>query len=419
MTVPAAPIRSLSQNDKAILQTTSWSAKSDLEFEDKVSVADSKAIFLTGLVMYVGSVHFEQGTWVGIQLIGPSLGKGNSDGTFKGKAYFAKVGSKNGVMAPIDQVNKYDGHSPLDPEKQRVIVDALTNSRVASILSEEKKNSKKLFHKEEVYIQRLKDTSLGDAIGKRNAEGASLMTKLKYSTPYSSLCESDFQLVTGLDKTHQNFCVSDPTMPDNPITYASQAFLDLTGYRLSEILGRNCRFLQGKATERVHVDRIRQSIIEGADCHVCLINYRKDGSTFHNRLFMTALRDSDGRVKNYLGVQCEVSESLAKEINEKELKLFNAGMERKGTKFTIRNKGNEKKDDSQSASSGGSNTTGETVDTKMPVDTYDMDEALFRSGLDDPFAPMTLELAELYEKLKEDPFAGYTTSMPLRCTKPK
>ena len=85
-----------------------------------------------------------------------------------------------------------------------------------------------------------------------------------------------------------------------------------------------------------HVDRIRQSIVEGADCHVCLLNYRKDGTAFYNRLFMTALRDNKGRIKNYLGVQCQIDEERAHKINDQEMSLFQAGMARAGTHFTKR-----------------------------------------------------------------------------------
>jgi PAS domain S-box-containing protein len=423
---PSAASRRLNQNDKALLQTTSWSAKSStLKFEDRVSVTDAKAVFLTGLVMYAGPVHFDDGTWVGIQLIGPSVGKGNSDGTFHGKSYFAGVGAKNGVMAPIELVNKYDSSQSVNDAEQRSTVDVLTNARVASILKADEKHRqiKKRFYKEEVYIQRLKDTALGDAIAERHAsnKAGNANIVLKYSDPESTLCSSDLELVRGLDKTHQNFCLSDPTMPDNPIIYASQAFLDLTGYRLSDILGRNCRFLQGPKTDKTHVDRIRQSIVEGADCHVCLLNYRQDGTIFYNRLFMTALRDTNGHVKNFLGVQCQVSEATAQEINSAELKLLQAGMQRKGAVFTKRNKKKMRhtgKALKHSNSSGKLNFE-ESEELKPHHDnntdvTFDMEEAMFRSCMDDPFAPMTAELETLYQQIKEDPFAGYSSSASVR-----
>jgi PAS domain-containing protein len=430
----------MNNNEKALLETTSWSARSTelLRFEDKVSVADAKAVFLTGLVMYVGPVHFSDGTWVDIQLIGPSLGKGNCDGAYKGKTYFAGVGTKNGVMASIDLVNKYDSSTTLNADEQRATVDVLTSSRVAAILhSDEKNRTTKRFYKEEVYITRLKNTTLGDAIGKRHesSDNGSNNIKLKYAGPDSTLCECDLELVRGLDKTHQNFCLTDPTLPDNPITYTSQAFLDLTGYRLSQILGVNCRFLQGPLTDKTLVDRIRQSICEGADCHVCLLNYRQDGTPFYNRLFMTALRDTHGHVKNYLGVQCEVSETMAQQINADELQLFQAGMERHGTKFTQRRQGRVMRTYSAASSDDGSQPTDPTDDTphvqkKNPslsqarrpssrdiiqknssMVAFDMEEAMFRSCmLDDPFAPMTDELEQLFQQIQTDPFAGYTTS---------
>lgn len=78
------------------------------------------------------------------------------------------------------------------------------------------------------------------------------------------------------------------------------------------MLGRNCRFLQGPDTDPVSVARIRGGIERGEDTTVVLLNYRKDGSPFWNQFFIAALRDGDGSVVNYLGVQCKVSEEYAR-----------------------------------------------------------------------------------------------------------
>ena len=110
--------------------------------------------------------------------------------------------------------------------------------------------------------------------------------------------------------------ISDPSLPDNPIVYASAGFLVLTGYKLDQVLGRNCRFLQGPATDPKAVDRIRSGIEKGEDTTVCLRNYRADGSTFWNQFFVAALRDGDGKVVNYLGVQCKVSEEYARAFTQ-------------------------------------------------------------------------------------------------------
>jgi PAS domain S-box-containing protein len=128
--------------------------------------------------------------------------------------------------------------------------------------------------------------------------------------PVKTLMEPDFRLMSALSGSQQNFAISDPTLPDNPIVYVSQGFLDLTGYTLDQVLGRNCRFLQGPGTDQSAVEVIRKGITEGVDTSVCLLNYRADGTPFWNQFFVAALRDAENNVVNYVGVQCEVSKAV-------------------------------------------------------------------------------------------------------------
>jgi PAS domain S-box-containing protein len=128
------------------------------------------------------------------------------------------------------------------------------------------------------------------------------------------LDDPDFSFIKALQTAQQNFVVTDPSLPDNPIVYASQGFLNLTGYSLDQILGRNCRFLQGPETDPKHVERIRNAIERGEDMSVCLLNYRVDGTTFWNQFFIAALRDASGEVTNYVGVQCKVSDQYAASV---------------------------------------------------------------------------------------------------------
>jgi PAS domain S-box-containing protein len=72
----------------------------------------------------------------------------------------------------------------------------------------------------------------------------------------------------------QSFVVTDPNLPDNPIVYASQGFLDLTGYARAQVVGRNCRFLQGPDTDSKAVTVIREGLKNGCDTSVCLLNYK-------------------------------------------------------------------------------------------------------------------------------------------------
>jgi PAS domain S-box-containing protein len=118
-------------------------------------------------------------------------------------------------------------------------------------------------------------------------------------------------LVKTLQTAQQNFVISDPSLPDNPIVYASHGFLALTGYSLDQVLGRNCRFLQGPATSPAAIDLLRKGVMLGEDTTTVILNYRADGTTFWNQIFIGALRDTEGSIVNYLGVQCKVSEMYA------------------------------------------------------------------------------------------------------------
>ena len=81
----------------------------------------------------------------------------------------------------------------------------------------------------------------------------------------------------------------------------------LTGYSADEIVGRNCRFLQGAKTDPKQVTKIRDAIEKGRDVSVCLLNYKKDGTPFWNHFFVAPLLNKDNQVVNFVGVQCEVS----------------------------------------------------------------------------------------------------------------
>ena len=132
------------------------------------------------------------------------------------------------------------------------------------------------------------------------------------SVPSSVINSNDFELVKALALAQHNFVISDPSLPDNPIVFASAGFYALTGYSPDEVIGRNCRFLQGAATDPRAIAAIRRGVVDGKDTAVCLINYKKDGTSFWNRFFIAALKSVDGKIVNYVGVQCQVSDALAR-----------------------------------------------------------------------------------------------------------
>ena len=102
--------------------------------------------------------------------------------------------------------------------------------------------------------------------------------------------------------------VTDPNQQDNPVVLANQAFLDMTGYSAEEVVGRNCRFLQGPETETQALKCLRDLPTTSKDTlQVELLNYRKDGSSFWNQLSISAVHDEEGRLIYYFGCQKDVS----------------------------------------------------------------------------------------------------------------
>ena len=102
-------------------------------------------------------------------------------------------------------------------------------------------------------------------------------------------------------------CLTDPHQPDSPIIFCNRAFEKLTGYSHDEIIGHNCRFLQGIGTDRDIVDKIRAGLAAGEDIHYELLNYRKDGSPFWNALFISPVVDSDGSLVYHFASQLDVT----------------------------------------------------------------------------------------------------------------
>ena len=102
--------------------------------------------------------------------------------------------------------------------------------------------------------------------------------------------------------------VTDPSLPDNPIVYVNDAFAKVTLYSREMAVGRNCRFLQGKDTDPQDVAELRRGIDSGRQVSVDILNYRADGTSFHNRLLITPVEGPDGEALAYVGVQTEMGD---------------------------------------------------------------------------------------------------------------
>lgn len=102
--------------------------------------------------------------------------------------------------------------------------------------------------------------------------------------------------------------VTDALKADLPIVLANKAFLDLTGYAAQEVLGRNCRFLQGPATSPIAVAEIRAAIANENEITVEILNYKKSGEQFWNRLHLSPIHGDDGRILYFFGSQVDMTE---------------------------------------------------------------------------------------------------------------
>ena len=116
-----------------------------------------------------------------------------------------------------------------------------------------------------------------------------------------------------LDEAPVGITIADPTAEDNPLVYVNDRFEELTGYDAEEIIGTNCRFLQGERTREEPVAAMRDAIAEGESVTVELRNYRKDGTEFWNRVTIAPLLDDDGTVERWLGFQEDVTERKERE----------------------------------------------------------------------------------------------------------
>lgn len=111
-----------------------------------------------------------------------------------------------------------------------------------------------------------------------------------------------------VERTRMPMVVSDARQPDCPIILANQAFLNETGYPPEEVIGRNCRFLQGPDSDPKAIAQIRDAVAAAERITVELLNYRKDGTPFWNQLHINPIFDDDGKLTYFFASQLDVTD---------------------------------------------------------------------------------------------------------------
>nr|AML76899.1 putative LOV domain-containing protein [Ettlia oleoabundans] len=162
------------------------------------------------------------------------------------------------------------------------------------------------------YDDRLKETVakpiVDDVLTAVQEADGKAPVRLSRGSPSRAVPRVALDLATTVERIQSNFVIADPTLPDCPIVFASDPFLKLTGYRREEVLGRNCRFLQGRDTDRATVQELKASIRAGRECTVRLLNYTKAGKPFWNMLTVAPIKDIEDRPRFLVGVQVDVTE---------------------------------------------------------------------------------------------------------------
>ena len=116
-----------------------------------------------------------------------------------------------------------------------------------------------------------------------------------------------------MNEADVGICIADNQRGDTPLVYVNEGFERLTGYEAHEVIGNNCRFLQGEATDPESVSELRESIEKGVPTSVSLVNYRKDDLPFWNRVQITPIRSNDDEVEHFLGFQTDITEEKRNE----------------------------------------------------------------------------------------------------------
>ncbi|HVO74387.1 MAG TPA: PAS domain S-box protein [Ignavibacteriaceae bacterium] len=110
-----------------------------------------------------------------------------------------------------------------------------------------------------------------------------------------------------LNATINSVVITDPKLPDNPVIYINPAFERITGYKKEDILGKNCRMLQGPETSKQTIAEIREAVKNKRECDVIILNYKKDGTPFWSDLSISPVKDSSGDVINFIGIKSDIS----------------------------------------------------------------------------------------------------------------
>ena len=179
--------------------------------------------------------------------------------------------------------------------------------------------------KAEEDLRRLNET-LENRVAERTAQLEKAVAGLEES-------ERALRLRTrAVDASGSGIVISDARATDTPIVYVNPAFERITGYAADEVIGHNCRFLQGEDRDQPALDELRAALAEGRYAMVELRNYKKDGTLFHNQLSVSPVFDEKGDLTHFIGVQVDITE---RKEAEDEIRQLNESLEARVEERTV------------------------------------------------------------------------------------
>jgi PAS domain S-box-containing protein len=267
-------------------------------------------------------------------------------GSLEVDPYVAVAQKTPDLMNFKDKRSKREGEGKIVNEKQKVWRreknrEHAKQSRIRKKLFEDSLQKKK-------EILKNQNEKLREAIKAHLGEAGVLITQSAKTEPVHDQdvsTEEAFDAKTVVEKSgfslkvaqsvQHNFVITDPTLPDNPIIYATQGFLSLTGYTLDQIRGHNCSFLQGPATDGNVAEKICNAFTQGIDMSAVVLHYRSDGTAFWSNVSIAPLCDEDGNISNFLVDFMIVSELFSNSSSAAVKDIEDASVTRKVTNSPV------------------------------------------------------------------------------------
>jgi len=126
----------------------------------------------------------------------------------------------------------------------------------------------------------------------------------------SSTTVDEQLLRKAIDTSSCAITLADASKPDLPLIYVNRTFETMTGYNRGQVLGKNCRFLQGQSSQQSEAGKIKQQLTDHTDCTVTLLNYKSTGEPFYNELHIAPLKNHSGNVSHFVGIQTDVTDKV-------------------------------------------------------------------------------------------------------------